>query len=293
MKVTFIGLGIMGSRMAGNLLKNDVALTVFNRSVEPARKLEQAGAVAAGSYRESVEGADVVFTMLSTPYVIEQLAFGKAGFVPAMKENALWIDCSTVNPSFSLHQRDVAAEYSVRFIDAPVAGSKPVAETGELVFLAGGEKDDLAQAEYLLRFMGSKVIHAGNTGSGSALKMLVNSLLAQSMLAFSETVLLGEKLGLDRNFLLDTLPALPVIAPFTKAKAEMIRSGNYDVQFPLEWMHKDLHLAALTAYECGQALLSVNVAKELYAAARQSGLGREDFSAIYKYLAEDKQETRS
>ncbi len=133
--------------------------------------------------------------------------------------------------------------------------------------------------------MGSQVVHVGERGKGAALKMLVNSLLAQSMLAFSETVLLGEKLGLKRDFLLDLLPNSAVCAPFIKAKAEMIRAGDYDVQFPLELMHKDLHLAALTAYENSRPLFSANAAKELFAAAKQCGLGRKDFAAIYEYLS--------
>ena len=285
MKTAFIGLGIMGSRMAKNLLKNDVALTVFNRSDHPMRELEKSGALAAGSYREAVQGADIVFTMLSSPEVVEQVALSETGFLSEMKENGLWVDCSTVNPSFSLRESNAAQKHHIRFIDAPVAGSKPHAENGELVFFAGGRKDDLAEVEPLLKFMGNKVIHVGETGKGASLKMLVNALLAQSMLVFSETVLLGEKLGLSKDFLLDTLPNLVVSAPFTKAKAEMIRADNYEVQFPLEWMHKDLHLVALTAYENNQPLCLANLAKEIYANAKQSGLGREDFSAIYKSLS--------
>ena len=116
--------------------------------------------------------------------------------------------------------------------------------------------------------------------------MLVNSLLAQSMLIFSETLLFGEKMGLSKDFLLNTLPNLVVSAPFTKAKAEMIRADDFEVQFPLEWMHKDLHLVALTAYENNQPLYLANLAKEVYENAKKSGLGREDFSAVYKFLSE-------
>ena len=133
--------------------------------------------------------------------------------------------------------------------------------------------------------MGSKVLHIGEVGKGSAFKMLVNLLLAQSMVAFSETVLLGEKMGLSRDFLLDQLPGLPVTAPFIKAKAEMIRNKEFDVQFPLELMYKDLHLASVTAYENKQALFQGNIAKELFGLASQKGYERKDFSAIYEFLA--------
>ena len=93
-------------------------------------------------------------------------------------------------------------------------------------------------------------------------------------------------MGLARDFLLNALPNLVVAAPFTKAKAEMIRAADYEVQFPLEWMHKDLHLLSLTAYEYDQPLYLANLTKELFAEAKQSGLGRLDFAAIHQYLAE-------
>ncbi|MEO0333677.1 MAG: NAD-binding protein, partial [Bacteroidota bacterium] len=112
--------------------------------------------------------------------------------------------------------------------------------------------------------------------------------LAQSMVIFSETLLLGERMGLDREFLMTALPNLPVTAPFVQFKTDMIRSGEYETQFPLELMHKDLHLAAVTAYEHQQPLHLVNLAKELYAGATQSGLGRADFSAIHQFLSDKK-----
>ncbi len=284
MKITFIGLGIMGSRMAKNLLKKQKSLTVFNRSDAPMQVLKKSGALVATSYKDAVQDADIVFTMLSTPDVVEAVALSETGFVHEMKANAIWVDCSTVDPAFSKKAADTAKDNKIRFIDAPVSGTKPNAERGDLIFYIGGEKDDLLVVEPFLKYMGNKVVHVGETGKGTAYKMLVNSLLAQSMLMFSETVLLGEKLGLSKDFLLDTLAGLGVSAPFLASKTEMIRSDNYEVQFPLEWMHKDLHLVTKTAYENNQPLYLANVVKEFYANAKQRGLGREDFAAVYKFL---------
>ena len=284
MNVTFIGLGIMGSRMAQNLLKNDVALTVYNRSPEPAQALRAQGAKMAASADEAVREADVVFTMLASPEVVEAVALEADGFLSAMPKGALWVDCSTVNPSFTQRAQRIAQQHQVRFMDTPVAGTKPQAENAELVFFVGGESSDLDTVSPMLHFMGQKVMPVGEVGKGTSFKMLVNALLAQSMVLFSETLLLGEKMGLSRDFLLDTLPGLTVSAPFTKAKAEMIRNDNYEVQFPLELMYKDLHLAAQTAYEHRQPLFLANLAKEVYAQATQSGLGREDFAAVHQWL---------
>jgi len=285
MKIAFIGLGIMGSRMAANLLKNGVDLSVYNRSSSPVEKLIKQGAQTDSSIQEVVKEADIVFTMLSTPEVVESMMIVDDNSVlNSFKEDAIWVDCSTVNPSFSKRMKKLANERNIRFIDAPVAGTKPHAENGELVFFAGGNEIDIQSISPYLQMMGKKVMHIGEVGKGASFKMLVNIMLAQSMIIFSEAVVLGEKIGLDKSFLLDTLSNLVVSAPFTKFKAPMISADNYDVQFPLEWMHKDLHLASQTAYENDQPLFLANLAKELYAKGVEQGLGRLDFSAIHKLL---------
>lgn len=285
MKVTFIGLGIMGSRMAANLLKQRVALTVFNRSAGPVRALSALGAKGAVSCQDAAAEADVVITMLPSPEVVAPVAMAEDGFLQKMKKNAVWVDCSTVNPSFSKQAHQAAEKKGIGFLDAPVAGTKPHAENGELVFLVGGDKATLDSIEPLLKVMGNKVVHVGAVGQGSALKLVVNAMLAQAMLAFSEAVLFGQKLGLPEALLLDALPAMPVSAPFIKAKAQKIRAADYDAQFPLEWIYKDLHLAALTAYENHHPMYLMNLAKEIFGHAKDKGLGREDFSAVHKFLS--------
>ncbi|MEM1123080.1 MAG: NAD(P)-dependent oxidoreductase [Bacteroidota bacterium] len=284
MQVTFIGLGIMGSRMAANLLKNDVAVTVHNRSKAPIEALVKLGAKSAQSASEAVASADLVFSMLSTPEVVASVFMGIDGALASMRKGAIWVDCTTVNPSFSEQANVAAKSVGVQFVDAPVAGTKPHAENAELVFFVGAEQNLLSTIEPYLQMMGKKIIPMGAMGKGASFKMLVNIMLAQSMLIFSEAVLLGEKMGIGKDFLLNVIPNLVVSAPFTKFKAEMVKADNYDVQFPLEWMYKDLHLAAVTAYENKQPLYLANVAKELFAEADKAGMGRLDFAAIHRYL---------
>lgn len=283
MKITFIGLGIMGSRMATNLIKNEVDVTVYNRSIEPVEKLVKLGAKANDTLSDSVKDADIVFSMLSTPEVVKDLFITKQG-IDSIKKGATWVDCSTVNPAFSNEMKLEANKRKVKFIDAPVAGTKPHAENAELVFFVGGDDLSVNAVQPYLDMMGKKVMHIGEVNKGSSFKMLVNILLAQSMLMFSESILLGEKMGLEKEFLLNTIPNLAVSAPFTKFKAEMIKADNYEVQFPLEWMYKDLQLAAATAYEHKQPLFLANLTKELYACAIQKGYSRLDFAAIHKLM---------
>ena len=282
MKVAFIGLGIMGSRMAANLIKSGTDLTVFNRSEKPAKALADIGAQTASNPSKAVADADIVFTMLSNPEVVSTVMTDQV--LADMKPNSLWVDCSTVNPSFSVETGKRAEKAGIRFMDGPVAGSKGQAENGELIFLMGGLKTDLAAAEPFLKAMGSKQLHIGETGKGSSFKMIVNMLLAHNMVAFSEAVLFGQSMGIDKGFLLDTIPNLPVSAPFTKFKAENIRNEDWEEQFPLELMHKDLHLASLTGYEKNQPLFMTNLAKELYGMAKAQGMGRLDMAAVFKFL---------
>jgi 3-hydroxyisobutyrate dehydrogenase-like beta-hydroxyacid dehydrogenase len=284
MKVAFIGLGIMGSRMAANLLDNGVDLTVYNRTSESALPLNEMGAKMAASAADAVKEADVVFSMLSTPQVVADVFWGKGHVLQSMKKVAWWVDCTTVNPSFSLQSKAEAEKVGVKFLDAPVSGSKPQAANAELLFLAGATEEEARPLDTFFNMMGKKTFYMGEAGKGASFKMIINMMMAQSMALFSEGVLLGEKMGISRDFLLETLPNLVVTPPFIKNKINAISSGNYEVMFPLEWMHKDLHLAALSAYENNQPLYLANVVKEMFEGAKAKGMGRLDFSAIFEYL---------
>src|SRR5947207_3408329 len=135
MKIGFIGLGIMGSRMAAKLQKHDYSLVVFNRTREKAESLLGRGATLADSPRKLADQVEVLFTMLAHPDAVEQAALGANGFLSHLKSNTIWIDCSSVNPSFS--KKMAAAARQISFIDAPVTGSAPVAADGKLTFWVG------------------------------------------------------------------------------------------------------------------------------------------------------------
>jgi len=286
MKIGFIGLGIMGSRMAANLLKHGHALVVHNRTPEKAEPLLTKGAGWANSPAEAAQQADILFTMLANPDAVTQAASGATGFLDHLRANSLWVDCSTVNPSFARHMLAEAAKRHIRFMDAPVSGSKIPAEQGQLIFLVGGAPHDVQLCQPLFDAMGKQVIHAGGPGMGASLKILVNLLLGEAMFAFAEALTLGRALGFSQTYLLDTLLQLPVAAPFLAGKRAKIETSRYDADFPLYLMHKDLHLAAVTAYEHGLALPGVNSIKEGYAFALRAGLAEKDFAAICAFLAE-------
>jgi 3-hydroxyisobutyrate dehydrogenase/glyoxylate/succinic semialdehyde reductase len=289
MKIGFIGLGIMGSRMAANLLKKGHEIVVYNRTKEKANALIAQGALWADSPAEVAKHVNILFTMLSRPDAVAETALlGKRSFLETLLPNSLWVDCSTVNPSFSKLMAGEAKARGVRFLDAPVAGSKGPAESGQLLFFVGGDKADVETARPLFEAMGKAVFHLGGHGMGSAMKMVNNIMLNAAMTAFSEAVVLGESLGIPKATMLDTLANSPVVAPFLHLKRQKIEQGTFEVEFPLQWAHKDLHLAVETAYEAGVAMPVVNAVKEVYALALRRGLGEQDFSAVYEVLREKK-----
>ncbi len=285
MKIGFIGLGIMGSRMAANLQKAGHDLVVYNRSKDKAMPFVERGASWAETPAEMGKRVGVLFTMLSRPDAVAEVALlGKHAFLETLSPGSVWVDCSTVNPSFSKLMAGEAMARNVRFLDAPVSGSKGPAEQAQLLFFVGGDKANLDEVRPFLGCMGKAVFHMGAHGMGSAMKMVNNILLGQAMVAFAEALTFGETLGITKQTLFDTLAASPVMAPFLNFKRKKFETEDYSVEFPLQWMHKDLQLALETAYESGAALPATGVAKELYGLAMRDGTAGEDFMAVYKVL---------
>src|SRR5207253_4386935 len=277
----------MGSRMAGNLQKNGYSLVVFNRTRAKAEPLLGPCGTFSDSPAKLAEQVDVLFTMLAHPDAVEQAALGANGFLAHLKSNTIWIDCSSVNPSFSKRMAAAAAAGQIRFIDAPVTGSAPLAADGKLTFWVGGDAADMDAIRPLLLCMGNKIVHVGGHGKGTSMKMVVNLLLGNAMAAFAEAMELGQGLGLSQKMLFDSLLSTPTVAPFLALKREKIETGNFAAEFPLQWMQKDLHLASVSAYESGVALPLTNVTKEIYRLAMRGAHETKDFSAIYEFAMGD------
>ncbi len=281
MRIGFAGLGIMGSRMAANLARAGHSVNGWNRSAGKA-----GGTVRrVGTPAEAAREAEVFITMLANPDAVSSVALGPHGFLETLPRGALWIDSSTVSPSFSRKMAEEAGRRGIRFMDAPVSGSRGPAERGELTFLVGASAEDLQAAKPLLERMGKLVIHAGPVGMGTSMKLVVNLMLAGAMAALSEALALGQALGLPQGKLLETLLGGPVAAPVLSVKRERIEARRYgDADFPLKWMHKDLNLVASAAYESGVAVPVSNAVKELFAMAAASGRAEDDFSAVVDFL---------
>lgn len=285
MKIGFIGLGIMGSRMVKNLAASGYKVFIYNRTIEKAQQLESDRIEAQSSPAAVAEASDVIITMLSTPEVVQEVALGDNGFIPSMGSGKVWIDCSTVNPSFSEQMAEMCEQMGFNYLDAPVTGSLTPAENGELVFLVGGKKSIVKYCTPLFKAMGKKTIHVGDSGKGSALKLVNNLVMGLSMYAFMEGLSLGDSLGIEKSKVFDLMDGSPIAAPMVQMKKKKILTDEYSAEFPLQWLQKDLHLAAQTAYEQGISLPGTNIIKEIFALAAKHGLAEEDFSAIYPFIS--------
>lgn len=268
-----------------NLLKAGHELVVYNRTRSKADHLIAAGAVWADSPAEAFNNSAIIITMLENPSAVESV-FEKFSYNQEVRSDKIWIDCSTVNPSFTRKISKRAAEVGIRLIDAPVAGSKGPAENGELVFLTGGSEQDLDKVAPLFEAMGKKHVYIGDTGQGSAMKLVINLMLAQSMLAFSEAMALGLSMRIPQQLLMDVLLNTPVCAPIISAVRPKLESGNEEVNFPLRLIRKDLQLVSKTAHENSVALPSANIAREVFTDAMNAGMSEADFTAIFKFLTE-------
>lgn len=281
MNIAFLGLGIMGSRMATNLAKAGHSVRVWNRTPEKSASLISVGCIPAASSTKAVAGAQVVITMLADPQALRDVALGQ-GMVDAMELGALWIDCSTVDPSTSRQMAANATNRGLRFLDAPVSGSSSAAANAKLVFFVGGTSEDLETARPLFDAMGSRIVHAGLQGAGASLKLVNNLFLAQAQAAWSEALGLAEKFGLSQETVNEAILPTHVAPAFLGFKRDKIENREWSPEFPLKHALKDIRLALSAAKEAGMDLQQLTAAESLYAQALSRGFGDSDISAIHE-----------
>jgi 3-hydroxyisobutyrate dehydrogenase-like beta-hydroxyacid dehydrogenase len=246
-KLGFIGLGAMGSRMAGRLLKNGFQVTVFDRDVAKANTLIESGGTVARSIAELASGADVVLSSLPNDEVDHSVYTGPDGVLEHIRPSSMIIEMSTVSPETSRDLYRLGAARGVSVLDVPVSGSTPAAEQGALTLLCGGDEDSFHAAETIFTAIGRQHFYLGPSGSGNTMKLVVNTLLGVGMQAIAEAVAFGEKAGLDRQRLLDVLSKTALIAPAHLGKLSKAREYDYRPEFAIGLMNKDFRLILETA----------------------------------------------
>jgi len=281
----FVGIGYMGRPIAQRLLQSGFKLTAYNRHRNQAEELIQYGGSVAESIAELSSRCNVVLSCLPNDEAVLNVYRGPDGVFAHAQRGSLVIDMSTVYPATSEELSRLGAERGVEVLDVTISGSTPAAEQGALTLFGGGDSGCFAAAESIFRAVARKYFYLGPSGSGTTMKLVVNSLLGIGMQAMAEAVALGEKAGLDRNRLLEVLSQTAVVAPAHVGKLQRAMTGDYSPQFPLRLMNKDFGLILKLAAEVGAQMPAAQAAFEVNAAQSAHG-NEEDFSAVILRMEE-------
>ncbi len=275
-KLGFIGLGNMGHPMAKNLEKAGFPLSVYNRTLEKAYDFKTESTVCE-SISDLVKNSDIIFTMVTNDAAV------KAIYEEILKEDItgkLFVDMSTISQEMSLELNAATKIEEAGFVDAPVAGSTKPAAEGTLIIMVGGDEKDVKRALPYLGELGKKVKHLGKNGKGLAAKISINYFLAMIYEGLAETILLSDKLGVDRKDMLEIINESASGSGATKVKTPLLLDDDFAPAFALDLMLKDIRLAK----DAGADLPLGNRNLETYEKASESGFGKEDVIGIINYL---------
>lgn len=281
----------MGKNMAKNLLSKGHRLVVYDVYPEAMEAIASQGAISAQSPAEVAEQCDRIITMLPSSPHVREVYTGKKGIFSAAKTGSLLIDSSTIDPSVSQEMAKLAESKGALFIDAPVSGGVNAAAAGTLTFMVGGKESEVSAVREILLCMGKNVIHCGAIGCGQAAKICNNMMLAISMIGTSETMILGQKLGIDAKVLNQILNVSSgktwpseVYSPVPGVMPNVPSSNDYEGGFGSALMTKDLGLAQNAATQTGSPTPLGSLAHQIYRLVLSHGLGHKDFSVIYQLI---------
>jgi len=270
----------MGSGMASRLLSHGLSVSIYNRNQEKARPFAARGATLANSPREAATGSDVVISMVSDDRASRDVWLGEDGALAGVSAGTLAIESSTLTVAWIKELAVAAAVCGCKFLDAPVTGSKPHAESGELLFLVGGSTTAFETAKPVFSVLGRGAIHLGPIGSGALLKLINNFLAAVQTVSFGEALALIDAGGLDREKAISILTEGVPGSPMLKRVAARIASGDFAPHFLMRLMAKDVSYALLEAGHFGLQLPTAAAALAEFKQAIENGHGDEDFTAV-------------
>jgi 3-hydroxyisobutyrate dehydrogenase-like beta-hydroxyacid dehydrogenase len=279
--LAFCGLGQMGAPMAVRLVEAGHDVSAWNRTTEKVAPVERRGARRADSPAEAAVGAEAAITMVADPPALEAVVLGENGLAEGLAPGSALIDMSTVGPDAVRRIADRLPE-GVSVVDAPVLGTVPHAESGELKVFAGGEDRDVERWRPVLEILGT-VAHVGPLGAGAAMKLVANSTLGAMMAALGEALALADVLGLNQASVLDILAETPIGATVNRKRAS-IESGSYPPSFKLSLARKDLALTNDAAGKAGLDLRLAPASGSWLAAAESGGLGGLDYSSVIAHI---------
>jgi len=281
----FVGLGVMGGRMAKRLLDSGYAVTGYNRTKSKAEWLLETGMGWEESPRAVAEKADIIFTMVTNTEALQAVTSGPEGILAGLGPGKIYIDMSTVSPAASQGLANQVSEKGAQMLDAPVSGSVSTLEEGKLSIMVGGDRQAFEQVRPVLEMIGPKVTHVGGNGLAVAMKIATNLSLAVQMLAFSEGVLLAEKSGIKRRTAVEVLLNSVIASPMVKYRGPFVLEMPEEAWFNVNMMQKDMDLALELGRQLDVPLPTTAITNELLTAARGMGMAEQDFAVLFNVLA--------
>ncbi len=281
--IAFLGLGAMGARMAARLLEGGHTLRVYNRSPEAATALNDLGAITTSSPREAATGAEVVVSMVTDDGAARSVwLHPETGALRGMSQGAIAVESSTVTPEWIVHLGESCDDANISLLDAPVIGSRPQADAGQLIFTVGGPAPTLETVRNVLSSMGSTIHHVGARGSGARLKLVVNALFGIQVAALSELLGYTAKSGLEPAHVVEILGQIPVTSPAMKGIGGLIVAKKFDPMFPIDLVAKDFGYAVDSASAVGASTPVTTATRDVYVAAQNEGLGPSNIAGVAK-----------
>jgi 3-hydroxyisobutyrate dehydrogenase-like beta-hydroxyacid dehydrogenase len=280
MRIAFLGLGIMGAPMAANLAKAGHDVTTWNRSAGKS----VSGTKPARTASEAVLNAEVVWICVADTKAVEDVLFGSGKVAESVEPGTIIADSSTILPSASQRFGRQLKAKGVEFVDVPVTGSKLGAESGQLIFIAGGDEAVLAKLKPLFDVMGKQMVHVGDQGKGLAAKIAMNLNIGLIYEGLAEGMVLARKLGVEPEKLRELIMASMLRSGVAEYKLPAMIAHDFRPNFPLRLMHKDMHLMLEAAKEAGVKLPGTETIEKIYAECAQNGHGDDDYAATLTVL---------
>jgi len=284
MRTGVIGLGIMGSAMAERLLAAGHTVFVYNRTREKAQPLLAKGAYWADSPAEAARQCEVVLSIVTDPAAVEQISFGERGILHALDAQSVHCDMSTVSPAWSRHMAQTYQQAGKRFVQAPVLGGRKQILEGTLLVFGGGAEEDLNRCEPAWRAFSNKIWRFSSAEQSATTKLACNMMIAHMMVGLGQSLLFAAKGGVSPSTLLDILANSNLGAPMYATKGKAVLERNFQANFFVRHLLKDLSLAEDSARETNTMLPLNALTRELFVAAMQKGYADEDYSAVVKVM---------
>jgi 3-hydroxyisobutyrate dehydrogenase-like beta-hydroxyacid dehydrogenase len=284
-KLGFIGLGNMGSRIAQRLLDHGYRLEVYDLDPVKTLAIAEHGGVVAESILELARSADVILSCLTNDEAVRSVYSGPAGVLVGVRPGTIVLEMSTISPNSSQELHRLGTQKGIEVLDVAISGSTPAAEQGVLTLLVGGDQDVFHAAEPIFQAVAKQYFLLGGSGSGTTMKLVVNTLLGVGMQAIAEAVVLGEAVGLNRERLLEVLSKTAVIAPAHVGKLARVAIDDYTPQFPLRLMNKDFQLILKAAAEAHSPMPATEAAFRVNS-EELAHHDEEDFSAVLRRMEE-------